>query len=406
MPRSDHSDTSLNLLTAAFLVGDGMKQIDIARVLGVSQAAVSRLIRQARGNYLKEEVRFLREKVPPDTIKQILHRTSRHSLALRLDALAQSSAGVRGPVLRCFPCSAPPGRGMERMTELARLAAPWIREMVLRSNSFGVTWGGMLSRVVAAQRALSIAPPWKQPPVEVIPLSGEPLGDSPTTFSSSSIAHELGIIVNGDSYNARSLAMVPAFVPDGFTREQTAGVWRLIGLVKSHAGIFGPHNSSRSPAPPLAARLDMILTSVGSAQRPLGHGKGRLFETGNLKIRELRRLVVGDMGGVLFPRAHLTREQQAKLDAVAARWTGLTIEHLKACSRRAHDQPDPFGGPPGVVVICAGAERAPFLIEAVKQGVINHLIVDDELQEELDRLTQAGKAGPPVNARASSSRAD
>jgi DNA-binding transcriptional regulator LsrR (DeoR family) len=388
MPRTVHDETQLDMLTAAFLVGDGMKQIDIARVLDMSQAAVSRLLAQARKTYLQEEVRFLREKVPPETMKQIVQRSSRHSLAIRLDGIARSAAGVRGPVLRCFPCSAPPDPAMERMTELSRLASSWIREMILRCTSFGVTWGGMLSRVVVAQRALSVAPPWKSAPIDVIPLSGEPLGDSPTTYSSSSIAHELGIIINGDAYNARSLAMVPAFVPDGFSPSQTAGVWRLIGLVKSHAEIFGPHNASKSSGDALASRLDMILSSVGPAERPLGFGKGRLFETGNLKVQELRRLVVGDMGGVLFPRERLNAQQKAKLDAVATRWTGLTVDHLQRCSRRAHDQPDPFGGPPGVVVVCIGRERAPFLIEAIKQGIINHLIIDDELQEELDRLTR------------------
>ena len=262
MRKSIHEDTQLDMLTAAFLFGDGMKQIDIARVLGISQAAVSRLLAQARHKYLREEVRFLREEVPPDTMKRIIQRSTRHSLAKRLEAIAQISAGVRGPVLRCFPCSTRPDLVIDRMSELARIAAPWIRDMIKRCDSFGVTWGGMLSRVVVAQRSLAVAPPWKKSIIEVVPLSGEPLGDTPTTYSSSSIAHELGVIINGESYNARSIAMVPAFVPDGFTPAQTSGVWRLIGLVKKHAEIFGQHNSAKHSEGALANRLDMILTSA------------------------------------------------------------------------------------------------------------------------------------------------
>ena len=394
MRRSHSENIEVDLLTAAFLAGEGAKQLDIARVLEISQAAVSRLLTEARKNYLREEVRFLREKVPPEMMKQILQRVSRNSLETRLDKIAQRFANVRGPVLRSFVCAAPPERVMERITELSRLAAPWIRELFLRCRSFGVTWGGMISRVAAAQRALSIPAPWKEYAIEVIPLSGEPLGDSPTTYSSSSIAHELGVVINGDSYNARSLAMVPAFLPDGFREQEIAGVWRLIGLVRSHAEIFGPHKASMPAEDALANRLDMILTSVGPAERPLGHGKGRLFETGNLKIDELRQMVIGDMGGVCFPRESVTKRQRAKLDAVAARWTGLTVDHLNRCSRRCANEPDPFSGPPGVVVVCVGRERAPFLIEAVKLGLINHLIIDGELQDELEAVskTVAGTA--------------
>ena len=115
---------------------------------------------------------------------------------------------------------------------------------------------------------------------------------------------------------------------------------------------------------------------------------GKLFESSDLKIDELAKLVVGDMGGVLFPRDRLTPKQKQKLETVAARWTGVTVDHLKRCSRRAHDQPHSFNGPPGVVVICVGKARAPFLLEAVKQGIVNHLIIDDELQEELDKISR------------------
>jgi DNA-binding transcriptional regulator LsrR (DeoR family) len=388
MRRSIHDDTQLDMLTAAFLFGDGMKQIDIARALGISQAAVSRLLVKARKKYLREEVRFLRENVPPEMMKRIVQHSTRHSLSKRLEVIAQMSAGVRGPILRCFPCSTRPDLIMERMSELAHIAAPWIRGMILRCDSFGVTWGGMLSRVVVAQRSLSIAPPWRESPIEVVPLSGEPLGDTPTTYSSSSIAHELGVIINGESYNARSIAMVPAFVPDGFTPAQISGVWRLMGLVKNHAEIFGQHNSAKTSQSALANRLDMILTSVGPAEQPLGWWMGTLFESNDLKIGQLTKLVVGDMGGVLFPKDPLTPMRKQKLQKVAARWTGLTVDHLKRCSRRAHEQPNSFNGPPGVVVICVGKARAQFLLEAIKQGIVNHLIIDDELQEELDRISR------------------
>ena len=395
MRRPEDRHTELDMLTAAFLAAEGVKQIAIADTLAISQAAVSRLLAQARQTHLRQELRFLEDKVSPDVMEQIRRRVSRRPRSEALNRISLHFARVRGPSLRVFPCTAPPGDMPQRMTELSRLAARTIRELILRCRCFGVTWGGMVSRVAAAMKELALPAPWVEDPIEVIPLSGEPLGDSPTTYSSSSIAHLLGQVLNGESYNARSLAMVPAFVPDRFEPEEIAGVWRLIGLVKSHAEIFGPHRDGAHPKGqgaaeqgPIAGRVDMILTSVGPAERPLGFGKGTLFATGKVTIEDLRQLVLGDMGGVCFPKPTLTAKQAARLEAVAGRWTGLTKEHLVPCAQRAFAQHSSSKGPPGVVVISVGRERAPFLLEAIKLGLINHLIIDDELQDELERIVK------------------
>lgn len=388
MRRTEYRHTELDKLTAAFLAAEGVKQTAIAGILGISQAAVSRLLAQARETHLRQELRFLEDKVSPEVMEQIRRRVSRRPRSEALHRISMHFAHVRGPSLRVFPCTAPPGEMQQRMTELSRLAARTVRDLILRCRCFGVTWGGMVSRLAAAMRELSLPAPWVEDLIEVIPLSGEPLGDSPTTYSSSSIAHLLGQVLNGETYNARSLAMVPAFVPDRFEPEEIAGVWRLIGLVKSHAEIFGPHGNRPAGQSALAGRVDMILTSVGPAERPLGFGKGTLFATGKVTIEDLRQLVLGDMGGVCFPKPRLTAKQTARLEAVAGRWTGLTKEHLVPCAQRAFAQRSPFVGPPGVVVISVGRERARFLLESIKLGLINHLIVDDELQDELDQTVK------------------
>jgi DNA-binding transcriptional regulator LsrR (DeoR family) len=382
----------LDMLAAAFLAGEGKKQVEIANTLSLSPTAVSRLLKEARKTYLRQEVRFLHEKLAPETMKNVLHRASRNQLGDTLNRLALRN-GVRGPVLRVYSCHSPSKDIRQRMEELSRYAAPYIRDLILRAKVCGVTWGGMLSRVVPALRELSLASPWKTDRIDIIPLSGEPLGDNPNSYSSSTLAHELGRIVNGDEYNAESVAMVPAFIPDGFTSQEVQGVWRLIGLVKSYNRIFGPPQGRASTIVDrsaglndnsLANSLDMVLTSVGSAERPLGHGAGRLFETGGLRIEQLRTLVIGDIGGVCYPRPDLSTEEKEALRGVTSRWTGVSRRHLRGCARRAHEG-DPFRSAPGVVVICVGSERAKFLIDVVKLGVVNHLIIDDDLQNALLR---------------------
>ena len=391
MPRFKSEPDELDMITAAYLAGENWKQTAIADTLGKSQAAVSRLLSHARHKYLREELRFLQEKVSPEMMRQVMQRASRNALSEKLGHLA-ARAGRRAPVLRIFPCKAPLEKRWERMGELSRLAAPYIRDLILRSEVCGVTWGGMLSQVVSAVQGLSMTPPWKAEGIEIIPLSGEPLGDAPTTYSSSSLAQGLGAAVNGPDYYARSLAMVPAFIPDNFERNQIAGVWRLIGLVPAYAQIFGTRNIRALEDQSLVNRLDMVITSVGPADRPLGFGRGRLFATGNLKVEDLRNLVCGDMGGVCFERAGLTTRQRLKLDGVAARWTGWSRRALDRCAARAAAG-DSFQGPPGVAVISIGRDRAEFLLEAVALGCVNHLIIDDELQGEMERLLDARLAG-------------
>ena len=90
------------------------------------------------------------------------------------------------------------------------------------------------------------------------------------------------------------------------------------------------------------------------------------------------------MGGVCFPRPNLNRAAAQKLESVDKRWTGLRIEHLIACAKRSEN---PFKGPPGVVVISSGKARASFIYELVKRGLINHLIIDDVLAQELEKIS-------------------
>jgi DNA-binding transcriptional regulator LsrR (DeoR family) len=387
MPRAKDRDSEFDELTAAYMAAQGEKQIAIAHTLDLSQAAVSRLLEKARHKYLHQELRFIDKDLSAETMERIRRRASRRPSNDALNRILQFGR-ARGPSLWVFPCEAPPDKPDERMEELSRHAARHIRDLIQRSKCFGVTWGGMVSSVARALRDLSLPAPWSERGnIDVIPLSGEPLGNDPTTYSSSSIAHVLGQVINGEKYYARSLAMVPAFVPEGFEPKEVAGVWRLIGLVKSHAEIFGPHGARAGAGDSEADRVDMILTSVGPAERPLGFGRGTLV--GKTSIRDLPQLVVGDMGGVCFPKRALTPSQKASLETVAERWTGLSRRHIEQCARRAFGEKSASTGPPGVVVVSVGRKRAPFLLEAIRLGLINHLIVDDELQDGLEQAVKA-----------------
>ena len=374
------------MLAVAFLAGEGKKPSVIAETLGINAVAVSRHLKRARKDYLREDVHFIHDSVPRHVMDEMHQRVTNKKLQDQVNELAKRHGAQREISVRVFTCGTSTV-DFERMATLGKLAAPLIRNLLLRSSSCGVTWGGTLNCVVMGLRDLPFPAPWRPDRIECIPLSGEPLTTERASYSSSNLARDLGVIINGDEYDAPSLAMVPAFVPDEFGEEERNGVWKLIDLVEAYTAIFGPHKNGsivpREPKgkTPLAMRLDMILTSVGSHDNPLGFGQGRLFDKISVSARELKSLIVAEVGGVCIPRPKLKSEKSEQLDTVQASWTGLSIHHLKACAQRGSDL---LKGPPGVVVVSGGKGRATVICELLKQGLINHLIIDEVLAQELE----------------------
>lgn len=389
MSRTQSDDKAVEGLAAALLSLECGRNKDIANKLGIKPVAVTRHLVKARREYLKEEARILFRKLPRNLIENARRRLASLPLQDQLNEMAKANGQEREISLRVFTCG-PCRDDHERMSKLGVAAAPLIRILLRRTKSCGLTWGGTLETVVAALRNLSHPTPWTCKPIQFIPLSGEPLARERSSFSSSSLARELGILVNGELYDAPSLAMVPAFVPDRFRAYERDGVWKLIELVKSYKAIFGLHHGEQAApqsakgAAPLAMHLDMILTSVGSHDKPLGFGRGLLFDEMSVSYDDLKTLIVAEVGGVCIPRPHLNSEKLAQLAKVQTSWTGLRLEHLEACAQRGSDL---LKGPPGVVVVSGGKGRATVICELIKRGLINHLIIDDVLAEELQKAS-------------------
>jgi len=385
------TDIDIDMLACAYLAGEEKKQIEIAEILGLSQATVSRLLKQARKKYLKEEVRFLREEVDDEMMEKILHRAARKRLGNELDELAKRYTGLRGPILRVFPSSGKGGAVSEwgnRLLKFSPQAAPFVKDLLVRANLCGVSWGTTVRGIVSALQKISLPPPRANTPIRVIPLCGEPLGNLPTSFSSSNLAADIEIFLNGDNKETFSLGMVPAFIPDNFTRAQLEGIWQLIGLVEGYNRIFGKNTSKKSTQVPLVEELDTVLTSVSSSDRPLALRGSALFRTiGNIDLKMLGELVIGDISGVCIPRPGLNKADRAKVDQVNKRWTGIRREHLEACARRSALS-DLLKGPPGIIVIAFGKNKAECVFECIKLGLANVLLVDDDLEEELERLVK------------------
>ncbi|HEY6340132.1 MAG TPA: hypothetical protein VIY49_01460 [Bryobacteraceae bacterium] len=385
---------------AAYLAAEDRTQMEIAETLKISQAAVSRLIKQAKVEGVLS-VKFASDKLPAGVMDEVLWTCTGEEYNRTLREFTKHLDDA--PRMRVFS-SGDPQVGPRRMIEtFADNAAPYIRELLLSCGKLGVTWGGVLRAVLNSLQKGGASSRWSDRQVDVVPLAGDPQSEDPADTGSSVIANELSQRINGSLPEVHySLGMVPAIIPEDFSSEkELAVIRRLIGKVRSYEQIWGRNEEGHKAKSGIVDGLDGIFTSVGTARRPLGRGRdSQLLEPGGI-IRELPKLAYGDIG-VVIPRDNLGSDQERRLEQeVISRWTGLTIQDLKACFQRALK-----GGlrSPGVVVICFGEDRADFVFDllrsqAARPGVINRLVVDQTFAKRLLK-----RINGPTNASNSAKR--
>ena len=59
----------------------------------------------------------------------------------------------------------------------------------------------------------------------------------------------------------------------------------------------------------------------------------------------------------------------------------MTIEQMKACAKRARQT-----GSPGVILPVLGHSKARIVIEVVRRGLVNELILDHDIADEIVRI--------------------
>lgn len=257
----------------------------------------------------------------------------------------------------------------------------------------GVAWGSTLWYTTQALRSILPQRPFrKQAPIDFVPLCGDPLMDSQETYAdrtSSRIVSDLSKAVNGDETRPAWLGLVPAFIPRDFKPNEMRVIDKLIDLVPQYPKIFGPRlTSGRQMSVPIAGDLHMIITAAGPSKSPLGFGRNPLLGLSAAESRQLTEYIYGDIGGVLLPRPSGTpgeKDSEAvphrMIEDLTRRWTGLKIEHLRTCSARAFSERSKSR--PGVALLSFGASHVEIVMEAVRQGLVNELIIGSDLEEAL-----------------------
>ena len=266
----DANETSIDALSVAYLAAQGKTQIEISRILGLSQSVVSRHYSAVKDKYIKTV--FLEDQVKPDTLQEIQRRTSGHGLQDRLQKLAWKH-GQEGPQVHSVFLPED-HQGNPNFEMFAPRAAPFVYNLLKQARkTVGVAWGSTLWHTTQHLRTFVEAPWRKDLPIEFIPLCGDPLVDSLVAKryadrTSSRIASELSKIVNGDELRSVWLGLVPAYIPRTFDKYQREVIDRFIDLSPHYGRIFGPRDGSTPAERPLAEDLDMILTAAGSSEYP------------------------------------------------------------------------------------------------------------------------------------------
>jgi DNA-binding transcriptional regulator LsrR (DeoR family) len=365
---------------AAYLYSQGNDQAKIGGVLGVSQAEVSRLLALAR----REGWLQTRCVLPEGAVAAVEQMVFSGRDALRERLGREAARGGAAPV-RGFRVFHSGGEGTDaaawgaRLRRFGQAAAARLQELLPRVRLAGVTWGATIARLVDGVRQLNPRPPALPGPVQFIPLTGEPLTFPDPETSASTLAHRLNEILAGGQGPFHSLAAVPAFIPAKFSRQSRKAIREFIAEIAGYRVIFERRGADGRPQEPLADRVDAILTGVGTVA---AETSGRLLDdrlvAEGLTKEQLRERVIGDIGGVFLPRSARDRVVRGIND----RWAGVRLEHFARCAQEAARG----AGRAGVIVLAIGRSKAEVVLECVRGGLVNELIIDHELAQA---LTQA-----------------
>jgi len=362
-----------------------MNNIEIGAALGISESAVSKAIRECF------EQGRLRLTFNGEGISEQELRSLRATAGIKNELKEQitrfpktASAVVTEPDVRVFQSGSAettPEAWAARLRVFGEAVAPYILHLISTSRVVGTSWGETLACVI---RGLRSRPPLlPKPPIHFVPLCGEMLEGPPRKASASNLSYRLDEVVNGDQSHSHSywLAGVPSHAPipetqKGFTERQAAVIRSYIQSLPAHDRVFGLAPESprhKRGEVPLIERVEMILTSCGPKERPLGYDGVQLLKSTRISAREARKLIVGDISGVL-----LSTGEADKVAAINRAWMGASLDHLRACARRALAAPVP-----GVVLCATGANKADSVLEIIRLGLVNRYVVDTDLWNQL-----------------------
>ena len=393
MPRSKKQE--MDLVEVAYLYANrGLTQRQIGEKLSeglespLEQGTISRRLKQAKkeGYYTWPERptrTFEKKNVKWEYLKQIEKKYEFAELRSELlrSLVQESRAGDVSTVqsLDIVP-SLDEGNSRRSIETLASEAATDVLSYLDEGNGkvVGIGWGYTIHYVVKALEAQLGEAKWLG--IRVVPLAGEPLhlaDGYPLQLAAASIAARFAKASGGEMGN---LPPFPVYVPREFGKAQELKtIRRFFAGIPAYKEVFG-HLHDKSDVG-LAGKLDTVLTSVGTVATS-GSDGGSWLESildREFATDDWRSWIVGDMGGVLFPRPGLDPAKARLVEDLNERALGIRLTHYQDCAARCARKKQVGAG---VIVISQG-DRSEVLRQAVQAKAINRLVLDQSAAEAL-----------------------
>ena len=375
MVHNELSQRELRTQQAAYLYArHGMSQEEIGRRLGgMSQSHVSRLLARAQEiGLLVTEHRFVEHLIPAEQMAQVLRVLETQELSSALDKFARKTGGIF-PRLSVFESGVREGNSesaRERGKAFGRAASGRVMELLSGARVVGVAWGSTLNFLtdglppVPSRSSRAV--------VQFVPICAELVALEEPDYGSSWLAARLNQAFNGDRGMRLQLTGIPAFIPKRYKEAKARAIREYIRETASYEKIFiGPDC--------YVDQMDSLITSVGSAAAPVRGSTAELLMAAEIDTKTLRDLVVGDIGGILIPKQSLTAEKKALVDDINKMWTGLSLDRLATIARRAASGRNLGGN----IVVAFGREKIESVVQAIRMGLVNELIIDRDLENAL-----------------------
>jgi DNA-binding transcriptional regulator LsrR (DeoR family) len=367
---SSQANERIRLIACALLRSQGFSQSDIAERIGMSQPEVSRMLQAAiTKNLLRPHPSFLRENVTAEEFERAEALYGGTFSALEKEARALVPRGV---TFRLHVVSA------TDLPAFCEQAARHVTDLLADGSlTVGTMWGSTSERIING--VTRMARPSKGSEIRAIPLAGDPLyllNQENQEYSASVLAARLERAFTGRTRSdLPSLNGVPAYISKTLMADKKKAVvlHDFIRNIPGYKRIFGEDG--------YVDALDTVLTGVGVfATNPLYSAtflREREAQEGP-DFEEVRPLILGDFAGSILPQPGLRAKEIELVAGLNQGWMGISLEQLKKVASGGKVK-----SPPGVITVGFGPDKAGILAESMKRGLVNHLVVDEQLARRL-----------------------
>jgi hypothetical protein len=402
-PHTPIPDDQVEIYKTAYLATKGLTQKAIGELLGIGQTTVYRRLCEAR------EMKLIGKSRPLWTGTKVTERDVEEKLS-PLDELSDRFAALtdrpeRLLEVRILENANEPGETEHR--EFARHTARYLHDDLLRANDkIGCAWGGLLLSVAEEVERIHGRPSAQWSDLAFMPICG----DTPEVFrtpmrSAANIAAHFDRALTGSTDSEYTFSSVAGCIPSDFNGARAQTLRDFFQTIPGYRKVFGvdpkpepgaPQRKSRGHRPAqvdeggMIAQLDGVLTSLGPNEVDNRWLVAAATAAG-VEPSKLASACPGNVGGIFLSHPHATAVQKKIVDRVNARWTGVSLEHLELCAKRATRDPKRLGV---TVMACRGERQALIAIECVRLGLVSRLLLDRATSTAIARaLDQLGGGG-------------